>query len=77
MKKGMKLFTAGLLSSLMLAGCGANGSVGDGDTVKLGLNYELSGTVSTYGTSLVNGIEFAVKEINANGGVLGKQIELV
>lgn len=77
MKKGMKLFTAGLLSSLMLAGCGAKESVGDGDTVKLGLNYELSGNVSTYGTSLVNGIEFAVKEINEKGGVLGKQIELV
>ena len=43
MKKGMQLFTAGLLSSLMLAGCGAKESVGDGDTVKLGLNYELSG----------------------------------
>src|SRR5690554_6510739 len=77
MKKGMKLFTAGLLSTLVLAGCGAKEAVGDGDTVKLGLNYELSGNVSTYGTSLVNGIEFAVKEINADGGVLGKQIELV
>ena len=77
MKKELKLFTASLLSVLFLSGCAASGSSSDGDTVKLGLNYELSGNVSTYGTSLVEGIEFAVKEINANGGVLGKQIELV
>lgn len=77
MKKELKLFTASLLSVLLLSGCAAKGSSSDGDTVKLGLNYELSGNVSTYGTSLVEGIEFAVKEINANGGVLGKEIELV
>lgn len=76
MKKELKLLTASLLSVLFLSGCAA-GSSSKGDTVKLGLNYELSGNVSTYGTSLVEGIEFAVKEINANGGVLGKQIELV
>ena len=77
MKKELKLITAGLMSAILLTGCGAGGAVGDGDTIKVGLNYELSGNVSTYGTSLVNGIEFAVKEINEKGGVLGKQIELV
>lgn len=47
------------------------------ETVKVGLNYELSGPVATYGQSLTSGIELAVEEINKNGGVLGKQIELV
>lgn len=77
MKKELKLFTASLLSVLLLSGCAAKGSADEGNTIKIGLNYELSGNVSTYGTSLVDGIEFAVKEINADGGVLGKQIELV
>ncbi|WP_312649982.1 ABC transporter substrate-binding protein [Proteiniclasticum sp.] len=77
MKKALGLFTAGLMSTILFTGCGSKEAVGAGDTVKVGLNYELSGSVSTYGTSLVNGIEFAVKEINAKGGVLGKQIELI
>ncbi len=76
MKKSLKVLTSALVSTLVLAGC-ASGGTSKGDTVKIGLNYELSGQVSTYGTSLVNGIEFAVKEINAKGGVLGKQIELI
>lgn len=77
MKKGLKLFTAGLMSALVLAGCGAKASTTDAKTIKIGLNYELSGNVSTYGQSLVNGIEMAFKEINDKGGVLGKQVELV
>ncbi|SHI58582.1 ABC transporter substrate-binding protein [Lutispora thermophila] len=47
------------------------------DTVKVGLNYELSGNVATYGQSLTEGIELAMEEINNNGGLLGKQVELV
>lgn len=67
-----------------LAGCASTGggsttagSGATGDSIKIGLNYELSGNVSTYGTSLVQGIELAYKEINADGGVLGKQVELI
>lgn len=49
----------------------------EAETIKVGLNYELSGNVATYGQGLTEGIELAVEEINSNGGVLGKQIELV
>lgn len=34
-------------------------------------------TVATYGQGLTAGIELAIEEINADGGVLGKQIEIV
>ena len=67
----------------LLAGCGgqANNSGTSGDTVKIGLNYELSGDVATYGTDSVKGIEMAVDEVNAAGGlkVNGKtmKVELV
>ncbi|NLB21106.1 MAG: ABC transporter substrate-binding protein [Clostridium sp.] len=77
MKKSLKVLTSALVSTLVLAGCASGGNTADGDTVKIGLNYELSGNVSTYGTSLVEGIELAFKEINANGGLLGKQVEIV
>ena len=36
---------------------------------------ELSGTGTTSGTMFDNGIKLAVKEINAGGGILGRQIE--
>ncbi len=44
-------------------------------TVKLAGLYELSGAGATSGTMFKNGVELAVKEINAAGGILGKQIE--
>ncbi len=36
---------------------------------------ELSGAGATAGTNFKNGVELAVKEINAAGGILGKKIE--
>lgn len=77
MKKRFTLLMTALLSASLLAGCapGSNNGSAGGDTIKVGLNYELSGPVSTYGQSLTAGIELAIEEINANGGVLGKQIE--
>lgn len=55
----------------------ASDASSEAETIKVGLNYELSGNVATYGQGLTEGIELAVEEINSNGGVLGKQIELV
>ena len=37
----------------------------------------MTGGNATLGTSAANGAKLAFKEINANGGVLGKQIEAV
>lgn len=48
-----------------------------GDTIKIGVNYELSGGVATYGKASVDGIKLAVDQVNEAGGVNGKQIELV
>lgn len=83
MNKGLLKLTAGLVSVITLAGCStaatstSASTTAAANTIKIGLNYELSGAVSTYGTSLVQGIELGFKEINAAGGVLGKQVELV
>jgi branched-chain amino acid transport system substrate-binding protein len=76
MKKKISLLLATLFLTGTFAGC-AKSSAASGSTIKVGLNYELSGAVATYGQSLVSGIELAVDEINKSGGVLGKQIELV
>jgi branched-chain amino acid transport system substrate-binding protein len=45
-------------------------------TVKVANVVELSGTGTTAGTNFKNGVELAVKEINAAGGILGRKIVL-
>lgn len=49
----------------------------DGDTVKVGILHSLSGTMAISEVSLRNAEMMAIEEINAAGGVLGKQIEPV
>ena len=44
-------------------------------TIKIANIVELSGPGTTAGTLFKNGVELAVKEINENGGILGKKIE--
>ena len=51
------------------------GSVHAQATIKIAGLYELSGAGATAGTNFKNGVEMAVKEINAAGGILGKKIE--
>lgn len=47
------------------------------ETIKIGVNQPLTGPFAASGTYIVNGAKLAVKEINANGGVLGSDLELV
>ena len=62
-----------LLSFALLA---AAGSVqAQQAPIKIASLVELSGTGATAGTNFKNGIELAVKEINAAGGILGRKIE--
>lgn len=57
----------------LIAGCGDSAS----KDIKIGMVYELTGNTASYGTSAANGAKLAFKEINASGGVLGKQIQIV
>lgn len=77
--KFASLFVASSLLLATLAACGdtEGGSSADGDTIKIGANLELSGPVASYGSSELEGIELALEEINADGGIDGKQVELV
>ncbi|MEL6552083.1 MAG: urea ABC transporter substrate-binding protein [Cyanobacteria bacterium J06621_11] len=49
-------------------------SADDGDTIKVGILHSLSGTMAISETTVVDAEELAIEEINAAGGVLGKQI---
>lgn len=64
------------VSTLVAAGCGGKEAATTNE-IRLGANFELTGGVAQYGQSAANGIKLAIKEANAAGGVLGKQIKLV
>ncbi len=47
------------------------------DTVKLGLVAAMSGQSAKSGEAIVRGLNIALDEINAKGGLLGKKVELI
>ena len=47
------------------------------DTIKLGVAGAHSGDLASYGLPSVNAAKLVVKKINAQGGVLGKKVELL
>ncbi len=48
-----------------------------GNTIKIGGIAPLSGGVAVYGLECTDGVNLAVAEINAAGGILGKQVEYI
>jgi branched-chain amino acid transport system substrate-binding protein len=52
------------------------GSASSQDTIKIGEFGSLTGDNASFGTSQNNGVQMALEEINASGGVLGKKIDL-
>lgn len=68
---------------MLLAACGNSSEEKPSDpdaganTIKIGGLAPLSGNVSVYGIAVNNAVKLAIKEINDNGGVLGKQVEYI
>lgn len=79
----------GSIVALLTAGCGSKASDTDaaggsascvdatGSKIKVGSLNSLSGTMAISEVTVRDSIKLAVDEINGEGGVLGKQIELV
>ena len=88
MKKALSLLLAGSMA-LSLAACGGSAdstststdssasasSESTGDTFKIGGIGPITGGAAIYGNAVKNGIQVAVDEINAAGGINGYQIE--
>ncbi len=60
------------MSTAILASVGAAHAQ---DPVKIGIVVELSGSGAPSGTNWRDGIKIAVDEINADGGILGRQVQ--
>lgn len=72
MKKSLG-FVALAAGCALLASCAKS----SGDTIKIGGVAPLSGSVAVYGVECKNGIELAIEEINALGGINGKKVEFI
>ena len=80
------LTAAGVVAAAgVLTACGGSSSstaasstaAASGDTIKIGVMGPLTGNVSVYGQAVVNGATLYLKQVNANGGINGKQIEIL
>lgn len=92
MKTSKKIFAL-MISAAMamsMAGCGNSGTTGDnagtadgastksgGDSVKVGILYSATGSMAISEGAVKDAEVLAIDEINAAGGVLGKQIEYI
>src|SRR5580704_5725621 len=78
MKKLFRAIGLSVISaSLLLVSSAPAADEKTGDTVKVGVLHSLSGTMAISETSLRDMLLFAFDQINAKGGVLGKQLEPV
>ena len=86
-RKSLLCLTLVLCMTFSLAACGSAGSAGsaagsadagdpDGKIV-IGVISPNTGALAAYGNGVVTGADLAVEEINASGGILGRQVELI
>ncbi|MFW6324496.1 MAG: branched-chain amino acid ABC transporter substrate-binding protein [Desulfovibrionales bacterium] len=73
-----KYFLFLVLLSLFAVGCGQDeGQETASETLKLGVAGAHSGDLASYGIPSVHAAEMVAADYNADGGVLGRQVELV
>lgn len=81
MKRKLSLvLVIALVLSLALTGCGKSATPPTPDPkeeeIKIGSVFPITGQIATFGISSVEATELAFEEINAKGGVLGRQLKL-
>jgi branched-chain amino acid transport system substrate-binding protein len=65
-----------IVAGLMFAALSGGAAFAQGAPIKLADVAELSGGGATVGNNWKNGIDLAVEEVNAKGGVLGRKLEV-
>ena len=69
MKKVLAMLMAALMVAAMFTGCGSKKAAGSSDAIKIGMCGPLTGGAAVYGTAVQAGMEIAVEEVNAKGGL--------
>lgn len=75
MKRGWIIALGLLLAAFLISPEGKN--AGAADEILIGNASSLTGTAAQYGISTYEGLEVAMEEINAGGGILGKKIRIL
>jgi urea transport system substrate-binding protein len=87
--KKLVLLALVVVGLFAIAGCGSDDETAssstasvenpgvDGDTIKVGILHSLSGTMAISEVAVANAEKLAIKEINEDGGVLGKKLVAV
>lgn len=70
-----RILIASIVIASLLSACQTQN--GGADKVRIGVFMSTTGSTANFGISSVNGIKMAADEINAAGGINGKQVELL
>lgn len=69
------LLIVGIALALVAGACGGDNA--SDEPITIGIVADLTGGFATYGTSLSRSAQLAVQEINAAGGIDGRQVEVI
>jgi branched-chain amino acid transport system substrate-binding protein len=72
-----KLLAASALAAVMGLGLSAGTAPAEAEDIPVAVAGPMTGQLAAFGEQLRRGSEMAVKDINAAGGVMGKQLKLV
>lgn len=72
MRTSVKKLVTGISASIVMMGAG--GAMAD---IKVGIAGPMTGPVAQYGDMQFSGARMAIKQINANGGVMGENLQAV
>ncbi|MCL0100729.1 ABC transporter substrate-binding protein [Peptococcaceae bacterium] len=76
-KKIIALIALLVMLPAVLLGCGREEGQKAEETIKIGCVLSMSGALGAMGTKMADAVKMAVDEINAQGGINGKKIELL
>ena len=71
------LTACGGSSASTAASSAAGSAAASGSTIKVGVLGPMTGDASVYGLAVINGASLYMKQVNADGGVNGKQLEII
>ncbi|MEL7649925.1 MAG: ABC transporter substrate-binding protein [Sedimentibacter sp.] len=74
-RKVLSLVSLLLILTMLLSACGGTASAPAKETIKIGWIGSLTGDQAVWGTCESNTVKMLIEEVNANGGILGKQVE--
>ena len=75
--KHSRIISIVLTFALVAMMCIPFGAMADEDTIKIGNIAPETGDVAVYGLAVLNSVQLYINELNAAGGINGKQVELI